>query len=195
MKINKVLEKAFNTYLKMDPESFQPLKELQGQCVQVQLMDFPISFFLLFNSEGIEVLSIFNGEPAAVIKAKSIHLLASAILQNGSKDIHIEGNVEVGYQVYGLFKNVEIDWEEHLSHYIGDVLAHQMGSFTRDFIHKFRVFRGNLRENLTEYLHEEIQWFPPRQELEDFYEDVEALRKKVERLDAYLKLNLEKVQS
>lgn len=36
-------------------------------------------------------------------------------------------------------------------------------------------------------MHEEAQWLPSRQELEDFYEDVELLRQRVERLEAYIK--------
>lgn len=190
MKMNKVLEKALNAYLKLDPETFQQLSDLDGQCVKIQLTDLSLSFFLLFKSEGIQVLSICQILPVSIIKSTSINLLSSALTQRGAQDIQIEGNVESGYQVYGLFKNIEIDWEEQLSHYTGDVVAHQVGNFARGVSRAFRAFRTSLQENISEYVHEETQWFPPRQELEDFYEDVELLRQRVERLEAYLSLSV-----
>lgn len=185
--MNKALETALNAYLKLDPDIFQKLSGFEGQCVKLRVTDLGLTFFLLFKKESIKVLSTFHGEPSAIIESRSINLLSSALTSKMAKQVHIEGDVELGYEVYGLFKNIEIDWEEKLSHYTGDIIAHEVGNFARGFSKAVKNFRTSLQENVTEYVQYEIKWLPSRLEVEDFCEEVALVRQSVERLEAYLK--------
>ena len=44
--------------------------------------------------------------------------------------IRISGDIELG-QLKKLFDEMDIDWEGHLAHFTGDVVAHQIGSLVR----------------------------------------------------------------
>ncbi len=185
-KISQVLESALNTYVKLDPECLRELRMMEGKCVKVQVTDLQIIVFLCFKEESIQVLPAFAGKVAAIIKGKSFYLLFSPFLPNAAQYFDIQGDVEIGYQVYSLFKSIEIDWEEQLSHYTGDIIAHQMGNLARWVTGSLKSAGRNLQENTTEYIQEEICLLPSSQEVEDFCQDVEQLRQRVERLEAYL---------
>ena len=43
-----------------------------------------------------------------------------------------------------------------------------------------------MRQNVTEYLQEELRAFPSRNELDDFYNDIDELSLDVERLQAHV---------
>ena len=81
---------------------------------------------------------------------------------------------------------MDIDWEGHLAHFTGDVVAYQIGSLFR----KGRSFKqqlgSSLQQNITEYLQEELRVFPSKNELDDFFHDVDALSLHTERLQAHI---------
>jgi ubiquinone biosynthesis protein UbiJ len=101
--------------------------------------------------------------------------------------VRISGDVEVGQNVKKLFDELQIDWEGHLAHFTGDVVAHQLGTLVR----KGRKVKAQLQDtfcqNVSEHLQEELRLLPSHQELEDFYQDVDDLSLAVDRLQARLK--------
>lgn len=100
--------------------------------------------------------------------------------------IRMKGDIELGQQVKKLFDEMDIDWEGHLAHFTGDVVAHQIGTFVR----KGRAFKKKLdesmRQNISEYLSEELRVIPTKYELEDFFAEVDELSLSVERLQAHI---------
>jgi ubiquinone biosynthesis protein UbiJ len=185
--ITNTLEKALNTYLRLDPDTFRQLPGIGDQCVKIQLTDISVQWFLFFRKTGVEVKSEFFGKPDAVIEGKSWHFFTSSFSESAIQQMNVQGDVELGYQIHGIFKNIQIDWEEQLSYYTGDLVAHQIGSIARWCGDTFKRTRTHLRENITEYVQEESRLFPPAQEIEDFYHDIELIKQRVERLEAYLR--------
>ena len=47
-----------------------------------------------------------------------------------------------------------------------------------------------MKHHLSDYLHEELRAFPPQEEVHDFFNDVDALSLRVERLTAHMNLSL-----
>ena len=99
-------------------------------------------------------------------------------------DVSISGDIEFGQEMKQAFDSMDIDWEEHLSHVVGDVIAHQIGDGVKSVLQLGQSTAETIRQNLSEYLHEELRHFPPREECEDFFHDVDALRDDVERIAA-----------
>ena len=96
------------------------------------------------------------------------------------------GDTELGQQVKKLFDEMDIDWEGHLAHFTGDVVAHQIGSFVRKGMAFKKQFDESMRQNVTEYLQEELRIVPSRNELDDFFTEVDELSLSVERLQAHV---------
>lgn len=94
--------------------------------------------------------------------------------------------MELGQQVKKLFDEMDIDWEGHLAHFTGDVVAHQLGSFMRKGLSFTKRIDESMRQNMSEYLQEELRILPSKNELEDFYKEVDELSLSVERLQAHV---------
>jgi ubiquinone biosynthesis protein UbiJ len=183
------IQTLLNRIVLLDAESKNRLSKLDGKVVTIVLnMLNGIRFQLHFNDHKIELNTSDLKNADTIITGTPLSLLHLSLSPTNRKkffaeDVSIEGNIELGQQVIALFDELEIDWEEYLSQWVGDVPAHSMGRFAK----KIRQFSKNLREtlyqNINEYTHEEIHLFPPREELQDFFHDVDVLRMDVDRLD------------
>ena len=83
-----------------------------------------------------------------------------------------------------LLKNLDIDWEDMLSQFTGDIIGHQTAQLIRT---KFGWVkdRANSAQRLTkEFLTEELKTVPGKPELETFYRDVDELRLAADRAAA-----------
>ncbi|MGB6976076.1 MAG: SCP2 sterol-binding domain-containing protein [Gammaproteobacteria bacterium] len=181
-----MLEQMCNGYLRLDAESRRYLMPLEGKVVHVHLLDLNWQSYWLFAADRIQILTEYPGTPDTFIKGtisnflRAIH--ASMTNMSSFSGLEIQGNMEVAQQLQTLLRQIEIDWEEVLSHFTGDVLAHHVGDHVRQVLNWGRTTVSHFRQNMTEYLQEELRYFPSRAEVEDFYEDVTTLRHDVERL-------------
>ena len=101
-----------------------------------------------------------------------------------SGTVEISGNTELAHQFGKIIGGMEVDWEEQLSHYTGDIAAHEVGKLFRSTGHWGRRTLETLGLDVQEYLHEELRLLPVRPEIEAFMTDVDTLRDDVERLQA-----------
>jgi ubiquinone biosynthesis protein UbiJ len=186
------LEKALNRYLALDPEAPKRLLPLDGKIVTVALTTPKLYCQLRIHQQKI-VLSLEECYPADLtIKGTPFSLLSLALSPAKKErffatDLSIEGDAELGQQVLDLFAQLDIDWEEYLSQWIGDFPAHQLGRFTKGLLSWGKEAKDRLFENTAEYLHEERNWFPPKPLLQDFLHEVDELRMAVDRLEARVK--------
>jgi ubiquinone biosynthesis accessory factor UbiJ len=183
--ITRIFEDILNQYLKLDPDIFQELSDLEGRCIKIQVTDLSWDIFLLFKPEKVEVYSIYLEAPDACIMGTSWQLFGSTFSEMAGKSLNIEGDVELGYQFYGILKHMDIDWEEHLSRFTGDIFAHQVGQFGRALVKNLNWKKNRIQENITEFIQAEKQLLPSKQEVEDFSKEVETLRQRADRLMAY----------
>ena len=190
------LQKAVNHYVSLDPESVTRLQAMQHKVVKIVLLGVNVDFYLSFTATGLQfdLASAANSGLKAdtIISGTPLRLLHMALSgkqrqQFFADDVSIQGNLELGQQVTHLFDQVEIDWEEHLSRLIGDIPAHHLGNFARKLRAWGQHTRQTLKQDVNEYVHEEINLFPAAEALRDFFHDVDVLRMDTDRLEAKLK--------
>lgn len=181
------LEKIFNRYLRMDPETIERLSHLQGKVILILFPDFNLQFYLLPTHNGVQLLNTYAGSVDTTIKTSPFALMRQ-LKNKDHSEITIEGDVELGQQIRDLLLQMNIDWEEQLSKITGDVVAHQIGKGFRSLLSWGKQTSHNMQQNVTEYLQEEAQLLPSRKEIEDFLNAVSFLRNDVERLEAKLEL-------
>ena len=69
--------------------------------------------------------------------------------------VEIQGDTETGQQLQDILASAEWDWEEQLSRFTGDVVAHQVGTLARRARRLLGSSRDTLERDISEYLQEE----------------------------------------
>ncbi|HVT62215.1 MAG TPA: SCP2 sterol-binding domain-containing protein [Legionellaceae bacterium] len=185
------LQKAMNGALSLDEDMPIKMKPLEGKVLEIVVNPLNICFFIQFQQSQIRLLSYFEGIPDTIIHSNPLGLIRLSLLPASklrslfNDNIRISGNVELGQQVKALFDNIEIDWEGHLAHFTGDVVAHQIGSWVRETYAFNRRLVSSFKRSFTEYLQEERRIFPTMQEVNDFFQDIDDLNLRLERLIAH----------
>lgn len=178
------IEQLMNRSLKLDPQTFQRAKSFAGKVIFINITDLHFRFYLLFSPQGVRLLKNFSTQPDSRITATSLTLLRQAIQTAPSSDLNIEGDIELGQEIRDMFQSMDIDWEEKLSRFTGDTVAHHVGSATRKFISWGKNLSNNFSHDLTDYLQQETQLLPTEFEINEFFKEVNELRYGVERLEA-----------
>ena len=196
--LTAALETAINAYLQMDPDTLQKLSHFSDKVIAIELQDTRIVLFCLPQASGMTIMSQYQGEPDTTISGRPVSLAKLGILGDTqvmfAGEVTIRGDVELGQHFKKLLENMDIDWEEHLSRIAGDVVAHKTGQAIREMASWWRNNRVRAQENGQEYLQQEVQIIPDKEEVEDFYAAVDTLRDDVARLTARLS-NLETSRS
>ena len=183
------IETAFNAYLDLDPETAAKLGGMSGKVIGIEITDLGIKVYISPVQDRLSVLPKYEGEPDAVVVGSSMELARTGLSSDPSEvlsrsSVRISGDMELGKQFFDVLTSLEVDWEEQLSRYVGDIPAHQIGNIFREFLAWTRRTRTSLKLNLSEYLQEESRIIPTRLEVERFLDDVDAFRSDVDRLQA-----------
>jgi len=196
-----LINNGLKKYLDSDPEISAKLNEFEGQCLLVHLADIEKEFLVTPINAGIEVSEHVVDENDEQLDSEittTIHSNIVSLARMGLKvsqgaeyqsmlnsgALKIEGDVEFANQLRSIFMQVDIDWEEVASKYVGDSVAYQVGLF----VNKFKNYKSrsvdNFRLDTSEYLQEESRILPTKVELDRFMNGVDDLDAHVQRLEA-----------
>lgn len=192
-----VLQKAINHALALDESMPAKIGVLHGKVLEIIISPLNVNFFMRFTKDELLLLANYEGHPDAIIRSSPLGLIRLSVLPASkvrslfNEKIRISGDVELGQRVKKLFDEIDIDWEGHLAHFTGDVVAYQVGSLFRQGLAFKRQLSESMRHDITEYLQEELRIFPPREEINDFFNEIDDLSLRVERLAAHVNELLE----
>lgn len=186
------LQKAINQALYLDEGMANKLQRLDDKVLELIISPLNVNFYMHFKNGAVYLLDCYEGAVNTTIESNPMGLIRLSLLPASkarslfNDKVRMSGDVELGQHVKQLFDQLDIDWEGHLAHFTGDVVAYQIGSLFR----KGRSFKqqlgSSLQQNITEYLQEELRVFPSKNELDDFFHDVDALSLHTERLQAHI---------
>ncbi|RYX68660.1 hypothetical protein D7299_07065 [Legionella pneumophila] len=188
----KALQTAINQAMKLDEQMPQKLQKLDGKTLEMVITPLNVNFYIRFKGSEMQLLHRIDGRPDTIIHSNPIGLIRLSLLPTSkarslfNDKIRISGDIELGQSVKKLFDEIDIDWEGHLAHFTGDVVAHQIGSFVRKGLEFKNQFSTSMQQNITEFLQEELRICPSRNELEDFFAEVDELVFSVDRLQAHI---------
>jgi ubiquinone biosynthesis protein UbiJ len=186
-----VFKAALNRYLSLDPDTPARFAALSGKIIAVELEGLQRTLYFAPGPEGIQILEGCPGVPDATLRGTPWALLRLGGTPSGSREarmalasgaVQMSGDVELGRHFKDILDAVEIDWEEHLSALLGDVLAHQLGKAARALQSWSRQAAATLGQDFTEYQQEEVRNLPRPGDVQDFISAVDALRDDVERM-------------
>lgn len=191
-----VLQKAINQALTLDETMHQKLVSLDGKVLELIVMPINVHFFMRFAEGSVHLQDTYEGLADATLQSHPLGFLKLSLLPSSkvralfNDSVTITGDVELGQRVKAIFDGLDIDWEGHLARLTGDVVAYKLGSLVRRSFAFQQQCCESLQQNITEFLQEEARIFPPKEELDDFFKDVDDLSLRVERLEARMNQQL-----
>ncbi len=183
------LETALNQYLALDQDSGYFLTPLAGKVIAVTVLPFDETLYLCPTSDSIQCLDYFPEQAdtrlTGSIWALGLMGLSSTPMRSVfSGEVKIEGDMQTGRRFQELFAKLDIDLEEKLSQFTGDIIAHKVANFFRagqswgkDSLETFRL-------NAKEFLQEETRDLPSAPEADIYYAQVDELRTDFDRLQS-----------
>ncbi len=114
------------------------------------------------------------------------------LINNNNGNISIKGDLELANQVSQVLKKIEWDVEEDLSRYIGDIPAIHTTKILKKVITSSQKNIKNITGALLEYWQEENKILTKKRNVEIFYSEVDKIFEDTERLEARIKIMIEK---
>jgi len=181
-------EKMVNKVLSMDEEIMESLATLDGKVFAIDILNTAVRFFILPSGEGITLASEYEGKADVAIKGTPSALLGMITTEKvGAGDVEIIGNVGLAHKFQSILKTMDLDWEEYLSQFMGDIAAHKVGNFLRGMSRFAKESGKTIGLDISEYLRYEKEALLDKSELDEFNQAVGKLRDDVERLQKRVK--------
>lgn len=191
------LEKVLNSALKLDSQTHTRVLALAGKMLEVDVRGLAAPFYVAFTTDGLRLAPSFPTGAHARICGAPLDMLRSAVTKDRtsvfSGDVVIEGDAELVQRVQSLLGGLDIDWEEQLSRFMGDIASHQIASMVRTAQSRLLGAGRSLSQDAAEFITEEQRILPTRFEVDRFLCQVDDLRadadrtaQRVERLRALL---------
>jgi ubiquinone biosynthesis accessory factor UbiJ len=190
-----LLETGVNQLHQLDSSAVIKRKQLNGIIIAASLKELNIPLYFAISNQQIDVLNKFEGQPDCSIR---VSLSALNKLQNNhqlthlikSGQLEVEGDIQLVQQFAKLLTDMQIDWEEHLSHKVGDVIAHKLCYGAKKWQQGALSQLNKIEKQTALYVTEEIKMAPNGLEVAYFCEQVKTLDMQTEKLNKLMeKLN------
>ena len=191
--IINAFETALNQYLALDEDVNLFLSPIAGKVIAINILPFNETAYLCPTEDEIQLLENYVGEVDATIKgtlsALGLMGLSSTPMRSVfSGEVVIEGDTQVAHKFQQLFEKLDIDLEEKLSQFTGDVIAHNIGNFFRSGQDWTKETIETFKLNSKEFLQEETRDLPTETEANILHQQIDEIRSDFDRLSARIAL-------
>ena len=163
--LTEALETSINLVLKKDPATLEKFSELQGKVIAFELSGLDLTLYLLPHTEGVQVQYIYAGQADTTLQGSPLAFINMSLGDASdsffSGKIRIKGDIELGQHFKRLLDQLDLDWEEWLSEYSGDLVAYKTGNLIRNLNRWGKDTLKTLKLDAQEYLQDEGQLNPP----------------------------------
>lgn len=192
------IEQTANRLLALDPASVRQLNQLSGQVFYLQCTEPKLDIYLLPGADGIQINGIYAGKPTTTLTGSASELLKLATADDPANalingELTLQGDSNALIELQKILATLEIDWEAPLANLVGDVAAHQIGKAVRFGVTAARQTLASLNGQFSDYLRFESNLLPAHWQLEQFYQEVDQLHLRTERLQARLQRLMQNV--
>ncbi len=162
--------------------------DIQGSVVAFQVSNTALAAYVHVFEDRISLSGSYSDDADVIVSGNLLQMAKLATpggtdaIRDGSIEIH--GDARIAQSFQRLLKYAKPDLEEELSSVIGDSAAHEVGQFVRRVRDWGEDASKTMRANISEYLQEESQAVPSRDEAEQFRADVNSVRDDTARLEA-----------
>lgn len=185
------LELTLNQLLALDQSSREKLAELEGGTLAVEVSQPSLSIFITASKGGLRLSSHHEGLVSTTVAGSATSLLQLLLKRQPvsnlrNSNVELRGSTAFAQSLQNLLLGLRIDWEYQLSRLIGDLPTQFVASGINKSQDYLQRTGERIKQDLGDFLQEEGRLVPATSELEQFYQDVQALVLRLDRLDARL---------
>lgn len=188
--LNTLIVSSFNRYLDCDPERAQALENIDDKILSITIKEANFTLIMQVQNARFFEADLSQQIDASIIV--SMHVLSgkmggqdqNQLLKDGI--IEIQGDSHVASVFNKVMNEIEIDWQDVISKYTGDIVARQITTGAKSVASVLRRLGDNLRLDVRDYLQDDLQIAVTESEVEHFVEQVDDLRARTDRLEARL---------
>ena len=185
------LEKVINTALKYDPGTREKLSSLHEKQLKLACQSPNISLFFNVVENHFSITGYSEKDSDVILEGKLLELIQLLISGDDSlanSNVSVSGKIGVLSDYQAVFNDIDIDWEEPLSDFLGPSLGHSAANMIKAKFSWSAKTVNRAAENLPDILSEEIKVIPSKTELESFYSEVDQIHADAERVAAKVQL-------
>jgi ubiquinone biosynthesis protein UbiJ len=185
-------KRLLNGILQRDTDLLDQLQPLAGKVVAVDITNIKRTLYVLLGADGIDLQRHYEGTVNVSVRGNFAAFRRMALANRnghiaGAAEVEISGDLALAQQLQNLAAAADVDWEELLSRYIGDIAAHKLGNVGRGLLRWSGSARVSLFENLSEILRIEKRMVTEKNDLSSFFDAVDSLRTDTDRLQERLR--------
>lgn len=186
-------EAALNALLALDPLTPQRLRPFEGQTLAVRGNEPSIELYISIRAGKLCLSPVSGASPNATLSGPTIGLLKLLMRGGRAHNLHgtgvsLDGSTALVGGLREVLGELDVDWEYHLSRFIGDLPTAAFGSAVERGNAAVSRSASRLRDDLSDYLTQESGLTPHRHEVESFYNALRDLDLRLDRLEARLAL-------
>ncbi len=185
-----IAEKVLNPLIQMDPDAQARLLRLQGKQFAVQLRGMQLRLVLTAQQNGIwlnshdEVVDCSIETDISALQQLSDPSQLTRLIREDK--LRIDGDLQTLQQFSQFFQQLQPDWQERLSAYIGDAAAHRVANLIKLLHNHIRQYLQQSELTVRELAQNELNLTPVHTEVQQFSQDVSALAGRTELLQRQL---------
>ncbi len=184
--VTELIEAVINRIVRLDPEAVPKLSALAGKVICVEISGTDRRWCLEVTERGLS-LAAEDAHADVTLEGSALAfgrlLFGDRLAAVRDQTLRIQGDVETGQAFQRIFKEFEVDMEDQLAAYVGDVAAYRLNTGARQLRDWSAQVRTNVAHTVAETLQEEHGVLAPTSRVRRFVDEVDNLRSEVERLE------------
>ncbi|MCH2087848.1 MAG: SCP2 sterol-binding domain-containing protein [Pseudoalteromonas sp.] len=183
-----LVERIINQLLQLDPQLKGKLAAIANKQLLIEIRDWQQSILCVYSDEQIHLYSTQERSFDCMISADINTLLAlkdpSMLTQLIRQDkLDLQGDLNLAQGFSNAFAELDIDWPEHFSRYIGDAPAQQLWLSIQALKRRSSQTKSKLENTLTTLCQDELAVTIHPLELAEFKQQNRQLKSQVSQLE------------
>ena len=183
-----LVERIINQLLQLDPQLQGKLAAIADKQLLIEIRDWQQSILCVYSNEQIHLYSTQERSFDCMISADIDTLLAlkdpSMLTQLIRQDkLDLQGDLNLAQGFSNTFAELDIDWPEHFSRYIGDAPAQQLWLSIQALKRRGSQTKSKLENTLTTLCQDELAVTIHPLELAEFKQQNRQLKSQVSQLE------------
>ena len=183
-------ERIINYVIQNDPHIEKKISPLVGKSIRVEVKSPELFFSVIINKDSINITSSdFEQKDLApdLLVSGELRDLISMLLSTGNLiggNISVKGDIQFAQDLNEALRSLNLNWSDILGPILGQAATSEIEKFFNVSRARSLEFGESLKRDIEGYLKEEKKVIPTNDDAQEFYDDIDRLKFKIDRVKA-----------